>query len=166
MNVTFQCPTCEQAVRTDVMAGDPHLACPACKRQISIAAETMSGDRLRSCLVCPSTDLFIRKDFPQRLGVGIVTFGFILSCIAWHYQYLNLTFGILFATAGIDLLLYLIVGESLVCYRCGAEYRFMSGIEGHGAFNLETHERYRQQKAREPKAAQPTSAAHSSPPAS
>ncbi len=164
MNVTFQCPTCEQAVRTDVAPDAAHLDCPACKRQILIPDDAIAGDRLRHCLVCPSTDLFIRKDFPQRLGVAIVTVGFLLSCIAWHYQYLTVTFGILFATAGIDLMLFLIVGESLVCYRCGAEYRLMQGIEGHGAFNLETHERYRQQRAREP---QPVaSAAPTSPPSS
>jgi hypothetical protein len=59
-----------------------------------------------------------------------------------------LTFGILFATALFDVLLLALVGNSLVCYRCGAEYRDVEGIEDHGAFNLETHERYRQQAAR------------------
>jgi uncharacterized C2H2 Zn-finger protein len=44
--------------------------------------------------------------------------------------------------------LYLIVPDALMCYRCGAMYRDAKGMERHGAFNLETHERYRQQAAR------------------
>jgi hypothetical protein len=164
MNVTFQCPSCEQAVRSDVASDAAELSCPSCQRQMPLPQDAVSGGKLRRCLVCPSSDLFVRKDFPQRLGVAIVTVGFLLSCVAWHYQYLILTFGILFATAGIDVVLYAIVGESLVCYRCGAEYRLLDGgIEGHGAFNLETHERYRQQKAREPKGASASPSAVASP---
>jgi hypothetical protein len=70
------------------------------------------------------------------------------SSIAWAYSHLLLTFGTLFATALIDVVLYLIVPNALMCYRCSAQYRGLLGLENHGAFNLETHERYRQQAAR------------------
>ena len=60
----------------------------------------------------------------------------------------SLTFAILFATALVDVVLYLIVPDALMCYRCGAQYRMAEGMARHGAFNLETHERYRQQAAR------------------
>jgi hypothetical protein len=98
--------------------------------------------------VCPSTDLFARKDFPQRLGVGLVVFGFIASSIAWANYQVLWTFAILFATALVDLVLYLVTGESLTCYRCHAQYRGFEEIERHGGFNLKTHERYRQLAAR------------------
>lgn len=113
-----------------------------------IEPETISAQGLRHCLVCGSRDLFVRKDFPQRLGVGLVVVGFIASSIAWSQYMTLLTFGILFATALVDVLLYLIVGEALVCYRCQAQYRMVEGVEHHRAFSLETHERYRQQAAR------------------
>ncbi|HEY2761947.1 MAG TPA: hypothetical protein VGI75_14420, partial [Pirellulales bacterium] len=58
------------------------------------------------------------------------------------------TFGILFATALVDVALYLIVPNALMCYRCGAMYRGAAEIDSHGSFNLETHERHRQQKIR------------------
>jgi hypothetical protein len=103
---------------------------------------------VRRCLVCPSTDLFVRKDFPQRLGVGIVAAGIVGSCITWAMTLPIATFGILFATALADVLLYLVVPDALTCYRCGATYRLAGGTSGHGPFNLETHERYRQQAAR------------------
>ncbi len=111
-------------------------------------ADAFEGDQLRRCLVCPSTDLFVRKDFPQRLGVGIVVLGIAASSIAWGYSLPILTFAILSATALLDVVLYLLVPNALMCYRCGAQYRLAPGMDRHGAFNLETHERYRQQAAR------------------
>jgi hypothetical protein len=40
------------------------------------------------------------------------------------------------------------VPDSLMCYRCGAQYRQVGGLAEHGGFNLETHEPYRQPAAR------------------
>jgi hypothetical protein len=58
------------------------------------------------------------------------------------------TFGILFATALADLVLFAVVGSALMCYRCQAQYRGVEQMDVHGSFNLETHERYRQMAAR------------------
>src|SRR6185369_12109516 len=88
------------------------------------------------------------KDFPQRLGVALVVFGFVASSIAWANYQVFWTFAILFITALVDLLLYVLMGESLTCYRCHAQYRGSEEIERHGAFDLETHERHRQMAAR------------------
>jgi hypothetical protein len=148
MNLTFTCPQCETDARLDVEPRAGAIECPSCHRQIACPRGAWEGDQLTRCLVCPSTDLFVRKDFPQRLGVTIVVIGFVASSIAWGYTLPILTFGILFATALIDVVLYAIVPDALMCYRCGAQYRMVDGIERHGSFNLETHERHRQQKAR------------------
>ncbi len=148
MNVTFSCPRCQQSARSEVNPSDTSLHCSACDQEIAIGHDAFDGDQVRRCLVCPSTDLFVRKDFPQRIGVGIVALGIVGSSIAWGYTYTVATFAILFATALVDVLLYLIVPDALMCYRCGATYRSVHGMERHGAFNLETHERYRQQAAR------------------
>ena len=148
MNVTYACPRCESTIRGAWDADTAGIVCSHCQLAILPPAEALDQGRLRRCLVCPSTELFVRKDFPQRLGVAIVVAGFIASSVAWYYYMTYLTFGILFATALFDVLLLALVGNSLVCYRCGAEYRDVEGIEEHGAFNLETHERYRQQAAR------------------
>ena len=112
------------------------FGCEIDTEQIYPSNQTMAGD------------LFVRKDFPQRVGVAIVIVGIVGSSIAWAYTYTIATFAILFATALVDVLLYWIVPDALMCYRCGAMYRLAKGIERHGAFNLETHERYRQRAAR------------------
>ncbi len=148
MNVTFICPECEQAVRVDVTPHAESLACAHCGSRIAIPPDGFDGQQLTRCLVCPSTDLFVRKDFPQRSGVTIVTLGILASCVAWGYHETNMTFGILFLTALVDVVLYLVVPCALMCYRCGAQYRGVAGLDAHGSFNLETHERHRQQKAR------------------
>ena len=100
------------------------------------------------CLVCSSTELFIRKDFSQRLGVTIVVAGIVVSSVFWEYRMPYWTYGVLFATALIDVVLYFTVGNVLQCYRCQAQYRGVPGSENHGGFDLETHEKYRQQRAR------------------
>ena len=103
---------------------------------------------MRKCLVCPSNELYVRKDFPQRLGVGLVIVGVVGSSIAWYHAEVFWTFAILFASALIDVLLFAVVGDALMCYRCGAQYRGAAEIESHGAFDLEKHEKYRQLAAR------------------
>ena len=148
MNVTFHCPACHKSVRADVTAETSELACPHCPQRIKIPADAVASSRLDRCLVCPSTDLFIRKDFPQRLGVTLVVLGFIASSIAWANYQVFWTFAILFLTAFVDLVLYIVMGESLTCYRCHAQYRGFANMELHGGFDLETHERYRQLAAR------------------
>jgi hypothetical protein len=148
MNVTYHCPACHQSVRETVSAESSSLGCPHCQQQVAIPPKAITGQRLHRCLVCPSTDLYARKDFPQRLGVALVIVGFVGSSIAWANYQVFWTFAILFATALVDLVLYIVMGESLTCYRCGAQYRGFEEIEIHGGFDLETHERYRQLAAR------------------
>jgi hypothetical protein len=148
MNVEFQCPHCQRLSRAEVSSDAIKFRCAHCDGQMLIPPGALDAEKLDRCLVCPSHDLFVRKDFPQRLGVTIVTVGILASCVAWAYHQLIPTFVILFLTALVDVVLYLVVPNALMCYRCGAQYRGAPGLESHSPFNLETHERHRQQKAR------------------
>jgi len=148
MNVTYPCPKCEAANRAEIADDADAIACTQCGQELELPAGAIADGRVNRCLACPSVDLFVRKDFPQRLGVGLVTIGLVGSCIAWAYGQLYWTFGILFATALVDVLLYALVPNALMCYRCGAMYRGVEHMDEHGSFNLETHERHRQQKIR------------------
>ena len=148
MNVNFACPRCEQSARVEVAIDAADFACPHCAAQIEVLEGAVEDGKLRRCLVCPCEDLFVRKDFPQRLGVGLVVVGLAGSTIAWGYRMPEIAYAILFGTALLDLGLYMMVGNALVCYRCNAHYRFLEGIDRYAPFDLETHERYRQQAAR------------------
>lgn len=167
MRITYACPACDATVALDGIESRPQLQCTACQATIDVPADGIAAGappKLRRCLVCPSTELFARKDFPQRLGLWIVVAGLGASCVAWAWRELVLTFAILFGTALIDVMLYLFMPECLSCYRCGARYRG-EGIPGNfGGFDLETHEKHRQQLARMRGVGRPTptEAAHGS----
>ena len=148
MNVTYACPNCEAGIRHELDESAAALTCGRCKQTVKPPPGSIEGNRIRRCLVCPSQDLYVRKDFPQRVGVLLVAIGIAGSSVAWHYENLYWTFGILFATALADVLLFAVVGNALMCYRCGAQYRGVEEMDAHGHFNLETHEKYRQLNAR------------------
>ena len=148
INLTFACPHCHAASRVGLTDSTDSIACVHCGTEIAVPAAAVEGQCVARCLVCPSTDLYVRKDFPQRLGVALVAIGIVGSSIAWAYGQVYWTFGVLFATALADVLLYALVGDQLMCYRCHAEYRGVAEMNRHQAFDLETHERYRQMTAR------------------
>lgn len=148
MDISFACPKCGKSSQVELPEGAASFACTHCGQAMRIPEGAVDAGRIRRCLVCPSTDLYVRKDFPQHLGVALVAIGMVASSIAWAYRHIYVTFGILFATALADLILYALVGDTLMCYRCHAQYRRIEGMEDHKAFDLETHERYRQQAAR------------------
>jgi hypothetical protein len=148
MNVTYSCRHCQQTVRTDVQRNSPVLKCPSCGEAIGVPPGDFDGDQLHACLICGCQELFLRKDFSQRAGVTIVIIGFLLSTIAWGFHLRYVSYAILFATALIDVVLYFTVGNMLQCYRCQAEYRQLARLADFEPFDLETHERFRQQAIR------------------
>ncbi len=154
--LSCRCPYCEQTFRTPLDAGDP-VTCPGCRQQLVAQVADPQQHPLTRCLICPSKELFVRKDFPQHLGVAIVVSGFAMSIVTWYYHQILATFAILFATALVDVVLYLVMGDVLECYGCHAQYRGLPQTDAHGGFDLETHERHRQQQARLKQASPPRS---------
>src|SRR6187399_2004621 len=109
MNVTYHCPGCGHATREPVTADSTALDCARCDKKVAIPDSAIEGRQIHQCLVCPSRDLYARKDFPQRLGVALVIIGFVGSSIAWANYHVLWTFAILFLTALVDLLLYIVM---------------------------------------------------------
>ena len=154
MNVTFHCAHCDQTCYVDIdpqqcpTGGSQRLICAGCHAETPFQRPAPAEGQLAGCLICPSAELYVRKDFPQSLGVAIVMAGILISSIFWAYRMPYSTYGVLFATALIDVVLYLTVGNVLQCYRCQTQYRDLPGLENHGGFDLETHEKHRQQRLR------------------
>jgi hypothetical protein len=92
--------------------------------------------------------LWRQKDFPPQLGLAIVALGALASSFAWWLYMPRTAIALLMAFALVDLALYLIMKDVLVCYRCGARHRKADPSESHPRFNLETAERYRQEALR------------------
>ena len=98
--------------------------------------------------MCGCDDLWRQKDFPPALGLTLVGLGALLSTLAWLWYYPVAAIGILMAFALVDLVLFALMPDVLVCYRCGARYRHTAIREDHPRFSLELAERYRQEERR------------------
>ena len=152
MRITYACPACHAAAMIDGIESATVLECPTCRATVAVPADAVGGEpghpRLLRCMTCPSTELFVRKDFPQRVGLAIVVVGLAASCVAWANRELVATFAILFGSALLDVVLFFLMPDCLSCYRCGARYRGEGITSQFGGFDLETHEKHRQLVAR------------------
>jgi hypothetical protein len=144
VDVSFSCPTCERPARVNANAATD-WQCPGCDHRQHLDAATTA---LSACVVCGNPELYKKKDFPHWLGMTIL----VVACIASVYTYFWydkwLTWAILIGSAIIDGVLYLSVGDAVVCYRCEALYRGFKPTDAHRPFELTIGERYRQVRIR------------------
>ncbi|RMG38321.1 MAG: hypothetical protein D6725_07490 [Planctomycetota bacterium] len=148
MQLQFACPKCGRQHFVEDAEASPRVSCADCGWYREVAAESVQQDNPRRCLVCGCDDLWRQKDFPQHVGLAFVVVGAVLSTIAWAYVRPLWAIGILMAFALVDLLLFVLMPDVLVCYRCRSRHRPGRIAEHFGQFNLETAERYRQQQRR------------------
>jgi len=99
---------------------------------------------LDRCPNCGCRDLFVRKDFPQKLGLFIVfaaggTF-LVLASSRTHF-YLGAV--VLLVAALIDAILFVFVKRITVCYKCREEFRENPINPDHHGFELAIGEKYR-----------------------
>ncbi len=146
MNVRFACPVCEQSARLELV-GLSEWQCPDCDHLVPLSSR---GDHpeLRTCALCGNTELYKKKDFPHGLGLTILTVACLASTIPYWLYHQWLTWTILIGSAVVDGLLYLWVGDVVVCYRCDAHYRGLTPGAEHKPFELGIAERYRQERLR------------------
>ena len=99
---------------------------------------------LSRCPRCDCRDLFVRKDFPQKLGLAIVVVaGVSFLVLAASRQRFYLGVLVLIAAAVVDLVLYALVPKITVCYRCRAEFRDVPINPEHEGYELAVGEKYR-----------------------
>src|SRR3954451_23912185 len=93
------------------------------------------GSPLTECRACGCRDLFVRKDFPQKLGLAIVVvaaLAFLVLAARPRTFYLGVI--VLIVATLLDAIVYLFVGRVTVCYRCRAEFRRVPINPKHGGF--------------------------------
>jgi hypothetical protein len=147
VKIRFACPNCQAPAVLDRLGTAPARACPACDHALDLPDTVAADGALTGCGVCACPDLYRRKDFPQWLGLSLLTVAcasfFVLQVLyrpAWAWA-------ILLGSAAFDGLLYYYVGDVVVCYRCGAQHRG-TPARGFDPFELATAERYRQERLR------------------
>lgn len=145
MNVRFACPVCDAPASADLPA-DAAWHCPACDHRQEL---TVGPDgALTTCAVCGTPDLYKKKDFPHALGMAILVVACLASVLTYWLYMPRLTWAILIGSALLDGVLYLLVGDVVVCYRCNAHHRGYAPHPEHKPHELETAERYRQERIR------------------
>ena len=148
MQVTYHCPSCQHANQASLSGESEKLVCGNCTWNRALPADPQQRTHPTACLVCGCRDLWRQKNFPQQLGVAVVLLAFVLSTIAYaRYQYLW-SLGVLMVAAAIDMLLFALMPDVLVCYRCAARYLKFDPAGETPHFNLETAEKHRQEKIR------------------
>jgi hypothetical protein len=144
VRLRLYCPSCETSGRAP--AGATQWHCPACDHIVSLAPPT--GVSLPCCAACGNAELYRKKDFPHALGMSILVGAFIASTFTYWWYHQWLTWIILIGSAAFDGILYLLVKDVIVCYRCHAEHRDLAHPEKYAPFELTIHERYRQERLR------------------
>jgi hypothetical protein len=146
MNVRFACPVCGSSVRVN-FPGSPEWRCGQCDHHDRLKTKA-DEPALNQCVVCGNAELYKKKDFPHGLGLAIVALACLASVVPYWFYQQWWTWGILLGALAIDVGLYLLVGDVVVCYRCGAHHRGFAQQAAHQPFELTIHERYRQERIR------------------
>jgi hypothetical protein len=99
---------------------------------------------LTACPNCGCREMFIRKDFPQKLGLSIVMIAAVaFLALAASRHRTSLGVWVLIGAVALDALLYWFVPRITVCYRCRAEFRDAPLNPEHAGYELSVGEKYR-----------------------
>ena len=148
MQLVYSCGMCGNAVRATVDETTATAVCRHCGDSRKIRTGSIADGVPTECVVCGCRDLWRQKDFPPQLGLTIVGIGTVASTIAWAYYWPMAALAILMGFALLDLLLYAVMKDVLVCYRCAVRHRNVTPPADHARFDLEVAERYRQEQLR------------------
>jgi hypothetical protein len=144
VKVLFACPQCDAPASLDLSQA-VLWQCPACDHRLTVAPPT---PELATCAICGNHELYKKKDFPHWLGMSILVGACAASVFTYGWYEKWLTWAILIGSALFDGILYLCVGDAVVCYRCHAHYRGAHARDHHKPFELTIGERYRQERLR------------------
>jgi len=131
--VAFACPACGQEALSGL---DGQGRCASCgaAAPLSVPEAVAAARVVEQCLACGGGQLYVQRDFNQKAGLAVVVLGAVLAPFTYYIS--------LFAAAGIDAALYLMLPEITVCYRCHAHYRGFARNPRHEAFDLHLAEQY------------------------
>ena len=135
-------PNCQARLKADLRT-QTTPTCPACGGPLLIRAQPdwQSDGRIDRCPCCGAAEFFVRKDFPQNLGLAVVVVAAVASFILFSRHTL-VALALLAGVVILDAAIYLFVGKVTVCYRCRAEFRGVRYNPAHNAFDLATAEKY------------------------
>ena len=132
--IAFACPSCGGEATTGL---DGDGSCTRCEERprLDVSQKLREQRVVERCTACDSTQLYVQRDFNQRAGLVIVVIGAVLAPFTPYYSSL-------FVAAAIDAVLYMLLPEITVCYRCHAHFRGFAKNPEHEIFDLHIAEQY------------------------
>jgi len=132
--IAFACPQCG----VEATAGlDGHGACASCGKEttLELSLALREGRFVDRCPACAGEQLYVQRDFNQKVGLAVVVVGAVMAPFTPYYASLGVA-------AAIDAFLYHLLPEITVCYRCYAHFRGFPRNPRHEAFDLHIAEQY------------------------
>lgn len=150
MELTFSCPSCRKVNHASAIESAERVVCAHCGGERPLHREAIDDGGLAACPLCLTTDLYVKKDFPQALGLFLVLVQFSVATVFWYYERPLSTYAVLVAFTLLDWFLYPRVSDVTICYRCSSQVRGPGSSPEHRfePFELEIGERYRQERIR------------------
>jgi len=111
--------------------------CRACSAEtpLPLPPELRESGVVETCPACGSALLYVQRDFNQKAGLAVVAVGAVLAPFTPYYSSLMVA-------ALVDALLYALLPEITVCYRCHAHFRGFARNPRHQSFDLHVAEQY------------------------
>ena len=132
--IAFACPACG---REAISGRDGAGHCPACgaATTLDLSPSLRDAGVVDRCPACGGEQLYVQRDFNQKAGLAIVALGAVLAPFTPYYASL-------FVAAAVDAVLYALLPEITICYRCQAHFRGFARNPRHQAFDLHLAEQY------------------------
>ncbi len=124
MIIRFRCPGCRTELEFDDLS-QQRSPCPVCDRQVTLqVTDAMRGrNQVDRCALCDCETVYVQKDFNRTLGVGIFIAGAVISLVLYGFDQVWWAFAVLLGCAVMDGLLYRLLPDVTICYKCHAQYR-------------------------------------------
>ncbi|MEO1236854.1 MAG: hypothetical protein AAFX76_08715 [Planctomycetota bacterium] len=78
---------------------------------------------LRRCPVCGCPDFYVKKQVPQLTVFALIVAAAVIAMIFFGFGQSRAALIVLGLVLAVDVLIWLYAERTLVCYRCGAEFR-------------------------------------------
>ena len=132
--IAFPCRLCG----SEAVAGlDGRGRCSQCSEETALPVSPSLRDErvVDRCPACDGEQLYVQRDFNQRAGLAVVIVGALLAPFTPFYSSL-------FVATAIDAVLYTVLPEITICYRCQSHFRGFARNPKHEPFDLHIAEQY------------------------
>jgi hypothetical protein len=125
MQVAAKCPKCDASLPVQVEGAAASIRCGRCGQELRLVfSDAVRSDRgVDLCPVCEGPDFYTRKDFDPTLGLTVVIIGGAISAGFYWFGRDLVAYSILAGAVLVDLVVYGMLKDVTVCYRCHSEFR-------------------------------------------